>query len=195
MATSFKNPNTPTIASPVNLDRPIQALQQEFASELSWLEKSFGRTWMGYRKQNGRDFFYPEAWDGGTDKVQDLLCNDNLDAYSFFKIEDPQEYMEYAQGLKNRICLTINIVFWLNLQRIDPSATYRNTEVYKVQISDVIRNFTFPESATLEILRIYEEANNVYLGYSISLVENQVLVYPHAGFRFECRLCYKEDCP
>lgn len=195
MAVSYKNPSTPLIPSPVNLDRPIQALQQEFANELIWLEKSFGRTWLAYKKRNGRDFFYPAGWAGQNEDQHNLLCNDNLDSYSFFKIEDPQDVLEYVPFQKNRICLNVNIIFWLHLERVDPTATYRNTEVYKVQITDVIKNFVFPESATLEILSIYEEARNIYRGYTIALIDNQVLTYPHVGFRFECRLCYKEDCP
>lgn len=191
---SYKNPAVPLIANPENLDRPIQELQIELGNKLPWLEKSFGRTWLAYRKQDDKDYLYPEAWGGEGEDPQDLLCNDNLDAYSFFKVEDPGEYQEYASFMKNRICYTINIIFWINIERLNLIPTYRATEPLKREITETIKNFAFPSHATLEIERIYEEARNVYRDYSIDMVSNQVLVYPHIGFRFECRLCYKEDC-
>jgi hypothetical protein len=42
--------------------------------------------------------------------------------------------------------------------------------------------------------RIYERAENIYRGYTLSEIDNQFLMHPFAGFRFDGILEFDELC-
>jgi hypothetical protein len=199
---SFKDPLVPLIAQPVGIDIPIQELQVKLAS-LGWLEKSFGRSWTAVRKDaQGRIIYYPEVWQGMTinNKDRDLLNvmpNDNLKSQSFFKVEDPIETIDYAQDLYNIKRAQISIIFWFDLRQIDKTLNYRFIELLKSLAETAIKTHSFtPASwASIEILRSWEEPASVFKGYTINLVEQQELIHPWGGFRLDCRLNYRENCP
>lgn len=201
---SFKNPLVPLIADPVGIDIPIQELQQTIAN-VGWVEKSFGRSWLSYSKDSkGQVKYYPEVWQGkenvaGKDKdLLNVLPNDNLRSYSFFKVDDPiVTDSDYSANLYNNKSATISIIFWFNLLEINKTLDYRFTELLKTTIEAAIRYHTFsPKSqGRIKILRSWEEAANVFKGYTINVAEQQELVHPWGGFRLECVLTWRENCP
>jgi hypothetical protein len=44
------------------------------------------------------------------------------------------------------------------------------------------------------VSRIYERAENVFRGYTMDEVDNQFLMSPFAGWRFDGLLTIKNDC-
>lgn len=197
--TSFKDPLTPLILNPVNIDLPIQEMQLALA-EMGWLEKSLGRSWLAYRKDAaGRTIIYPEVWQG-PERADLLNCmpNDNLKSQSFFKVEDPVEVLDFSPGQFSKMRASVSIIFWFRLDYIsrrDPD--YRFIEQLKAQVQRVISDMTFSaeSEASVTILRIWEEADNVFRGYTIDKTKDQELVHPFGGFRFDCDLFYNENCP
>jgi hypothetical protein len=197
---SFKNPLTPLIVNPVNLDRPIQELQAQFASGLSWLEKSFGRASNGIKSNEGafgskKVLVYPQVWQGLNKDLLEVLPNDNIKSQSFFSVEDPIETLEYAPDGYSKMRARVNIIFWFNLKAIDPSINYNFTELLKGQAQRVITKALFTPDSSISIVRIWEGAQNVFKGYDLNLSKDQELVYPFSGFRFETLVTYSEDCP
>lgn len=192
---SFKNPLVPIIVDPVNIDIPIQELQISLADGLPWLEKSFGRSWESVRKDtDGKIWTYPEVWQGPATDLLNCMPNDNLKSQSFFKVEEPINIVYYQDARYARMNAVINIIFWFNLEVIDPDLDYRFIELLKGHAQRVLTNTQF-STADFEILRIWEGANNVFKGYTIDQFKNQELVHPWGGFRFECNLNFLENCP
>jgi hypothetical protein len=192
---SFKNPLTPIIVNPVNIDRPIQEIQISLATGLGWLEKSFGRSWESVRKDtSGKIWTYPEVWQGPGVDLYNCMPNDNLKSQSFFRVEEPIKVIEYQEFRYARMNAIINIIFWFNLQVIDPDLDYRFIELLKGHVQRVLTN-TSLSSSDFQILQIWEGANNVFKGYTIDQFKNQELIHPYGGFRFECNLNFIEDCP
>jgi hypothetical protein len=199
MSNSFKNPLVPLLENPVNLERPIQALQVALA-ELSWLEKSFGRAWTAVKSSEGflgmkRVLAYPQVWQGPGKDLLEVLPNDNVKSQSFFKVEDPIETLEYVMDGFSIMKAPVSLVVWFNLQRIDSTVTYNFTEQLKADVQRKITTALLAETGSVEILKIWEGAANVFKGYDISLLKDQELVYPFGGFRFELAITYQEDCP
>lgn len=192
---SFKNPLTPTIAQPVNIDKPIQEMQQALAIQLPWLEKSFGRSWESVRKdQQGKIWTYPEVWQGPGIDLLNAMPNDNLSSQSFFRVEEPIQVIAYESNRYSRMTALVSIIFWFNLEVLDPDLDYRFIELLKGSAQRVITE-TSCTDATFVIQKIWEGANNVFKGYTIDQFQNQELIHPYGGFRFECLLNFLENCP
>jgi hypothetical protein len=200
---SFKNPLIPLITTPVNIDRPIQEIQVEL-STMGWLEKSFGRSWLAVKSSPGiftnKKLYYPHVWQGFTDddKPRDLLevlPNDNIKSQSFFRVNDPVVLTEYVPDGDSIYTANTDIIFWFNLRRIDPSIDYPFVELLKGQVMRKLSDMLFSPDSSLKVLRIWEGAQNVFKGYDITDLKDQELVYPWGGFRVECEITYREDCP
>lgn len=201
---SFKNAVIPLISSPVNIDRPIQEIQVALSS-LGWIQKIFGRAWLAYKSSQGffgtnKQILYPHVWQGWTedDKPKDLLevlPNDNIKSQVFFKVEEPINFVEFVPNGNSMMRATVSIIFWFNLRRIDPEIDYPFTELLKGQVLRTLADMTFTPDSSLNILRIWEGAANVFRGYDITELKDQELVYPWGGFRFETEITYREDCP
>lgn len=194
MSNNFKNPAVPLISNPVNIDRPIQELQQAFTA-LAWLDRSFGRCFDSFHKFNGKTTSYPEVWQGLDKDLLNVLPNDNLKSQSFFKVEEPIEVAEHVPYGYSMMRARVSVIFWFNLKEIDPSIDYRYIELLRGQAQRIITNCTFSPDSKIEILRIWDKAENVFRGYDLSQKPQELLTHPYGGFRFECELRYREDCP
>lgn len=201
---SFKNPLVPLIDNPVNIDRPIQEIQIELA-RLTWLEKCFGRSWLAVKSSKGmfssdKKLYYPHVWqgfdvNGKARDLLDVLPNDNLKSQSFFRVIDPISVIDYAPTGDAMMRATVDIIFWFNLRSIDRSIDYPYIELLKGQVLRTLKGVPFSPDSSLVVVNIHEQALNVFRGYNINDIKDQHLIYPYAGFRFECQITYREDCP
>jgi hypothetical protein len=193
---SFKNPLVPLIDNPVNIDRPIQEMQQALAAGLPWLAKAFGRSWESSRKDpDGRIWIYPEVWQGAGEDLLNVMPNDNLKSQCFFRVEDPIEVIDYTPDNFNFMKADVSIIFWFDLRVIDPDLDFRYTELLKGMTQRILTETSLSASGTFQIRRTWENADNVFRGYTIDKTRNQELIHPYAGFRFECDLFFYENCP
>lgn len=195
MSNSFKNPLTPLIAEPVNIDRPIQELQQALA-ELPWLEKSFGRSFVACKKDaDGKNtIVYPQVWQGVGLDFLNVMPNDNLKSQSFFKVEDPIEFTEYVRDGQSMMRANVSVIFWFQYLRINPDADHAFIELLKAQAQKTISTAILSSQSSVEIARIWEGAENVFRGYTIDKMANQELIWPFGGFRFEMLIDFMENC-
>jgi hypothetical protein len=195
---SYKAPIVPTISNPVNIDKPIQVLQIALAG-LPWLEKSFGRSFMSVKKNEGSQniSYYPQVWQGPGLDLLEVMPNDNLKAQSFFKVEEPIECLQFSPNGYSLMQARVSIIFWFNLQRIDPQKNfdYSYAEILKGSAQRILTNVTLDGNDAIKILRVWETPKNVFSGYTLQDVRDQELIYPYGGFRFECNLVYIENCP
>jgi hypothetical protein len=118
---SYTDPFAPTIEHPVGLDREIQRLQLLLLAELSWLQLSYGKAYRGSRKVGSKVQYYPEVY-AGEGEYRDVLPNDNVQSQAFFYPTGPavnpeREPIPGTLGLRQ----PVDIIFWANLQRIDPT--------------------------------------------------------------------------
>lgn len=189
--TPYSNPTIPLIDNPVNLDRHIQNIQIVFSDELPWLEKSFGRAWVGERKVDNKSYKYPEVYIGNGEYL-DVLPNDHLKAQSFIQVRGQRgRALEYSALHDNKFQYTLEIIFWFNLNIVNPAKTYRYNEELKTEVLNVIKN----RLSLLQVLNIYEAPEDVYAGYSINHLDRQTFKHPYGGFKIECDLTFYQDCP
>lgn len=204
---SYQNPEILPIDSPKGLDKVIQSLQDDLGP-LPWLAKAFGRAWEFTEKQGDRVIRVPKAWQGtdqstGKGEYISMLPNDNITSQSFIMAAGPEElaedflYTRYALNSKTR---KLKIIFWFNLNDIDPNKDYIFTEELKADVEKV-----FKANPNVKSIDTYtdEKAEDVFEGYinsgsnTLSSADddlNQYLMHPYSGFRFNITIAFWEEC-
>lgn len=184
----------PDITSPYLFDKVIGELQDALKKGLPWLHHSFGRVERLVKVIDGKRIYTPNVYKGNDQYVQ-LLPDDRLGCYSFFVLSEPQEMLNRMQT-EIRLKAPFSLVVWFDLRRVEKVMNLpdqRNTEYVKQQILSVLET-AFPKKGSVTIQRIYERAENVFDGFTLDEVQNQFLMSPFAGFRFQGELIVTNDC-
>ena len=191
--------NAPVIPNAVMLDRVIGDIQQGLVDNISWLNAAFGRSQRLTKMMNGKKIVTPNVncggWNGhGENDYIETSPDSKIGNFAFFEIEDPQTID--AGPWARQIKAPFGLIVWFDLIRVYNTATNRNTEKLKAQILHVLngRAGWHLTGGRIIINRIYERAENIYRGYTLSEIDNQFLMHPYAGFRFDGILEYDELC-
>ena len=191
--------NAPVIPNAVMLDRVIGDIQQGLVDNISWLNAAFGRSQRLTKMMNGKKIVTPNVycggWNGhGENDYIETSPDSKIGNFAFFEIEDPQTID--AGPWARQIKATFGLIVWFDLTRVYNTATNRNTEKLKAQILRVLngRAGWHLTGGRIVINRIYERPENIYRGYTLSEIDNQFLMHPYAGFRFDGILEYDELC-
>lgn len=191
--------NAPVIPNAVMLDRVIGDIQQGLVDNISWLDAAFGRSQRLTKMMNGKKIVTPNVycggWNGhGENDYIETSPDSKIGNFAFFEIEDPQ--IIDAGPWARQIKAPFGLIVWFDLTRVYNTATNRNTEKLKAQILRVLNGragWHLPGGRII-INRIYERAENIYRGYTLSEIDNQFLMHPYAGFRFDGLLEFDELC-
>ena len=191
--------NVPVIPNAVMLDAVLAQIQKGLADGLPWLDVAFGRSQKIERMQAGKKYILPNVycggWNGhGENDYIEVSPDSHIGNFSFFEILDPQilETDIWTRSVKTPFALIV----WFDLRKVYGEKENRNTEFLKAQILNILngRNGWHLRHGRVSVNRCFERAENIYKGYSLSEIDNQFLIHPYAGFRFEGQLEYDELC-
>lgn len=191
--------NAPIIANAVMLDAIIGEIQKGLVENISWLNAAFGRSQRLTKQINGKKVITPNVYCGGwkghgpNDYIE-VSPDSKIGNFSFFEVDDPQTIDSAPWG--REIKAPFGLVVWFDLTRVYNSQTNRNTELLKAEILRVLngRSGWHLRHGRITINQIYERAENIYKGYNLSEIDNQFLMHPFGGFRFEGILEFEELC-
>lgn len=191
--------NAPVIANAVMLDRVIGEIQQGLVDNLTWLDAAFGRSQRLVKMMNGKRITTPNVFCGGWNghgefDYIEVSPDSKIGNFAFFDVEDPQTIN--AGPWAREISAPFGLVVWFDLTRVYNTLSNRNTEYLKAQILRVLNGRTgwHLGEGRITINRIYERAENIYRGYTLSEIDNQFLMHPFGGFRFEGTMEFEELC-
>ena len=191
--------NAPVIPNAVMLDLVIGEIQQGLVDNISWLDAAFGRSQRLTKMMNGKKIITPNVfcggWNGhGENDYIEVSPDSKIGNFAFFEIEDPQTID--AGPWARQIKAPFSLIVWFDLIRVYNTASNRNTEWLKAQILHVLngRAGWHLDNGRIVINRIFERAENIYRGYTLSEVDNQFLMHPYGGFRFDGLLEFDELC-
>lgn len=204
---NYKNPGIVLLSNPTGIDKAIQEMQVKLGadSSLSWLEKIFGRAIVQKEaisnkeevirlkstNQRVREIIYPEGYLNQQEPIN-LMCNDNLKAYSFFVVRDPGETISGGGPFEDKVVrYPVWFLVWMNLKKIDPNKDYRFGEEKKIEVLKAITklpNFTLSE--------VYEEYDRVFEDFTLTETYRQFLKPPYYGFRLSgfMSVTYETKC-
>lgn len=181
----------PVIQNPELIDRVIADIQKGLASNLGWLDYSFGKAQRLIKEINGKKVYTPNVYAGGNEYLE-VSPDANIGNFSFFQLDDPQ-YLDWQPNIRGALKTNFSIIFWFDLRTI-PGAENRNTEKVKAEVLKVLNGGFWLKSGRLSVNRIFEQAENIYKGYSLEEIDNQFLMHPFAGFRLYGELFINESC-
>ena len=191
--------NAPVIKNPVMLDRVIGQIQDGLVAKIPWLDVAFGRSQRLTKMMNGKRIVTPNVfcggWNGhGENDYIEVSPDSQIGNFSFFEIEDPQKID--AGPWARSFNTPFSLIVWFDLTRVYGEASNRNTEYLKAQILHLLngRYGWHLDKGRITVNRIYERAENIYRGYSLSEIDNQFLMHPYGGFRFDGILEFDELC-
>lgn len=189
---NLKNPNVPTLTNPVGIDLAISQIQGLLASDLNWLEKSFGRAWNMPSQSGGVKTFEPKVYQGNSEYYP-VLANDALKSYSFWRVNGARNINDYSP-LNNHgeFMLTdpVDLIVWFNMNRIDKTKNYIFKEELLKEVLGVLDG-----NPNINVLRIWDDrADDVFRGYTLNEHHRDLLMYPFGAFRIETNLRYSFQC-
>jgi len=191
--------NAPVIPNAIMLDAHIAEIQNGLIENVTWLDAAFGRCQRLSKMMNGKRIITPNVycggWNGhGPNDYIEVSPDSKIGNFSFFEIDDPQTIN--AGPWAREITAPFGLIVWFDLTRIYNVADNRNTEKLKADILRVLngRAGWHLSEGRITINRIYERAENIYKGYSLSEIDNQFLMHPFGGFRFDGALEFEEYC-
>lgn len=195
----LSNGNAPIIEGAIMLDKVIGRIQAGLVAGVPWLDVAFGRAQRLTKMQQGKRIITPNVfcggWNGhGENDYIEVSPDSKIGNFSFFAVEDPQTIS--AGPWARTITVPFGLVVWFDLRRVYGEASNRNIERLKADVLAVLegKNGWHLDAGRVTIARCFEQVENIYRGYSLSEIDNQFLMHPYGGFRFEGTLMFDEYC-
>ena len=191
--------DAPTFLNPAMVDTQVQAIMASLKANLTWLDVAFGRAQRITRMIGDKKYHHPAIYvgtqsTGFKNEYLEVMPDSKIGNFSFFYMLEPQTYAaeRFRQG---RIKAPFALIFWFDLRKVWNSDTNRDTETLKAQIFKCLnRQTVLGHNGTITIARVYETPEQIYKEFTVDEVENQFLMHPYAGFRFEGFLIFDEEC-
>jgi len=142
----------------------------------------FGKSERLIKVYENKNYYYPAYYRGGNEYIS-LLPDSGLGNYLFFTLAEPQEID--SAPLKVTEKATFSIVAWFDMRTILSDNDSRNVEKVKRDLLHALNDIKVLNGFFF-VNRVYEKAENIFDGYSLKEVDNQFLMSPYAGLRFEC---------
>lgn len=186
----------PVILNPVLADAVIAYIQEGLKENLPWLDVAFGRAERIVKHINGRNLYLPAIYTGNDKNFNEyieLSPDANIGNFSFFWMLEPQR-LTWRPKIQGTFRDPFALIFWVDLRKVHSSRANRNIMSLEAEILRVLNGgFKIP-IGSLSIDRIYHLAENIYREFTLNEVDNQFLMHPYTGFRFEGELIYDEPC-
>lgn len=179
------------VSNPALFDRCICSLQDGLVKELPWLDHCFGRVERLVKETNGMRRYTPNIY-LGKDEYLLLLPDQGLGNFCYFVMDDPED-VQWNVGERSRLHGTFSLVVWVDMRTIEDDDT-RNTEAVKAQILRALNGGIWVRSGSISVAEIYSRAENVFNGFTLDEVDNQFLMSPFAGWRFEGTITINDEC-
>lgn len=176
-------------------DKVINEVREALAANLPWLDVTYGRCERLVKKENDGKRYYVPAIYKQCENYESLLPDDKRGCYSFFVMREPQTVSQQVQT-EVRIKSPFSLIVWVDMRRVERKMNMpdnRNTEYIKEQVLSVL-NTALTRKGSITVESIYERAENVFQGFTLDEVQNQFLMSPFAGFRFDGTMIVTNDC-
>jgi len=181
---SYSSPKTPTITSPVLLDKRIQSLQIAL-SALSWLDYSFARARLQTKETEQQGLVsYPEVFQGDGLDWQDVFPNDILKSFCFWYVPGG-EVLDYPQDRYHEA--VTQLIFQVNLKKIDPGKTYYYLEELKKDVLDILA-LKLKQQETLTAY--FDNVRDVYTEFTTDYIAPRYVSKDFGFMRFDILLKY-----
>ena len=191
----IRNSTPQVIVSTALIDTALLEFQELLLSQLPWLDAAYGKAELRREKDaKGRVKRYPVIY-VGTNKGKEyetLMPDEHKGNFSFFKIEDGESYQRNNISNAERTA-KFRLIFWFDYRKVYPlSWKNRTIEHIKKLVYHAVENNTFTYS-TVRLGVAWQEAENIYRGYTDMELDNQFHMRPFGGLAVEGTIRYFAD--
>ena len=180
-----------TRTNPVLIDGVIAEIQAQMAQKIEWLTNIFGRVERLVKHVNDQTIYSANQYKGGNEYT--LIAPDSgLGNFVFFVVDEP-ETMDYYRGDRTHFKTPFSLVVWVDMRTI-PSGENRNTEAVKQEIVRFLNDELRLRSGRMYVNRIFNRAESIFKGFTLDEIDNQFLMQPFCGWRFEGEIEYYDTC-
>lgn len=191
----IQNPTIPTLAEPRLIDAVLLELQTAFASGLSWLNNAYGKAQRLVKAVEGKTYYYPSVYAGSTEYLT-VFPDEHLLNHCFFDVEDVEGFNNWQKNGYSQLTAKVGIVFWFDYRDVYPADWQSRTiENVKRDVLRIITTTRLENQARFTPENFYEQAENIYKGYTHKEIQTQFLMRPYGGFKIEGTLLFNEKCP
>lgn len=184
------------IVNPTLVDAVIAKIQDGLKAKISWLDYAFGRAERIVKQFDGKNIRIPAIYTGNErqpNEYLELSPDANIGNFSFFWLMDPQKYT-WRPGMPGGFKVPFALIFWFDLREIYSETDNRNVSAIEAEIIHTLNGGFLIPNGSIRIDTIYTLAENIYKEFSLEAVDNQFLMHPYAGIRFEGSLIFDEPC-
>lgn len=197
----MSNTNAPLLDGSILADALIGELQQILVANLGWLDAAFGRSQRLTKMVNGKRIVTPNVycggWNGhGPNDYIEVSPDSKIGNFCFFEVQDP-EIVDWQYRQIMDLQTPFSIIFWFDLTRVYNESENRDISHIKNEILTLLNGRTgliLHSGGHIAINRIYEQCENIYRGYTLSEIDNQFLMHPYAGLRFDGTMKMPQPC-
>lgn len=176
--------------TPRLFDKAFGYIQDTLASELTWLDHVLPQAERLVKDINGKRIYTPNVFVSGNDYEQITPDTTNIGNYSFFVLHEPQE-THYDVGSRVKVRAPFSLIVWLDIRSVDDGQ--RNIEQVKRDILRALR-LVWMREGHFHINRIYQRAENIFKEFTLDEIDNQFLMQPYCGFRFQGEIEIEDEC-
>ena len=185
---TVKLPENPEI-----FDKALAAYNTKLKTYFPWLQHAYG---IGQRLQvkndQGRVVRFPGIYSGTGKDYLNLFPAERLGNFSWWELSPYK--VEQISNQQEKISADFGLVVWFNLVKVlgQPNER-RNLEMIKGEFLAYFRQVRVPETR-ITVGQITTREEDLYKGYSLQEVEEQYLMHPFAGVRFNGTITVERLC-
>jgi len=197
-------PTTPRLFDKLFIKFNTNLVDTNRPKHLPWLAHAFSESQRLIKKVGDKEIIYPAVFAGKNieGEYADVLPNEFLGrdkAIKGFSFFDCVRDITYENGVTRRISGFVNgnvgLVFWFNAKKVlDDNSEFRNLDKIIYDILQAIKDSTRGFQGEIVVEGWTKKPEEIYPGYSVRETDQQFLMHPYAGVRFECRVRFPEDC-
>lgn len=181
-----------TKTNPQLADKAILAVNSALKDNLWWLDQAFGRAWPITKTYNGNHRqTLPAVYTTGN-SYESVIPSSDLGNYSFFQIHDAATVDTYDQVLR----IPYSLIVWYDLRKVfaNGDTNRRDTDNIKNDILSCLLHKVWMRNGSISVTKVWEDAKNVWKGYTMDETNNQFMMQPFAAMRFEGEFAVDLPC-
>ena len=164
-------------------------MKECLSKEVGWLSQCFGRVWKVQEVVNGKKIIFPSLY-VGNNQYENVSPSDDLGNYSFFTLNDPTD-LDNGRGYD---IYNASLIMWMDLRKCFSGHDMRELESLKREVRDVVTRRFSMRNVFVSVTRVYEDAKNVFNGFTFDETTNQSMMQPYAALRFDLQIRIYNVC-
>ena len=191
------NSAIPTLIDPQLTDNTLMQINAKLIDELSWLDYAYGKCQRLVETVDGSDYFKPAIYTGGSKGTEYLTLtpDEHKGQFCFWDLNGTEQPSQaWTPHVYHDLDRGFGLVFFGRIDKVYPTTWRTKTiENIKRDILNVLLGVNIL-GGSFTITSIEERHEDILTGFSHEETNNQYLMTPYFGLRFNGNLRIRVIC-